>query len=273
VDCASIPENLLESELFGYEKGAFTDARTSKSGILELANNGSLLLDEIGDLSLGLQAKLLRVLQEHKFRRLGGKEEISVDFRVISATNQDIIKLIKEKKFRSDLYYRINVIYIKVPPLRERKESIPFMARHFLKIFSERNKKNVQEISEETLNILMNYSWPGNVREMQNVIEGAVSLCEKDIITPEDLPPQVRKRDETSLPIPSPSTFLPFKEAKKQWVMTFERSYLQELLKKHNGNISATAKEAGVDRKTIHRLIKKMGIEIFDNKGGDENMG
>lgn len=258
VDCGALPESLLESELFGYEKGAFTGALTQRPGIFEFANNGTLFLDEIGNFGLSLQAKLLRVLQEHQFRRVGGRKLIDVDIRVISASNQNLKKAVDEKKFREDLYYRLNVISITLPPLRERKGDILLLAEYYLKKYSKLNRRAIEGVSEAAMRFLERYFWPGNVRELQNVIERAVSLTENETIQSEDLPVSIRK-SETYSPIPG---YLSFREAKREWVNKFENRYLQDLLKRNNGNISRAAKAAGLNRKTIYRLLKKHKLKI-----------
>jgi len=259
VDCASLPETLLESELFGYERGAFTGALSTRPGIFEYANGGTIFLDEVGELSPSLQAKLLRVLQERQFRRVGGRQLIQVDVRVISATNQDLIQAVRDGRFRKDLYYRLNVVPIHLPPLRERKEDIKPLVRHFLRYFSQRDHRPLREVSQAAMELLERYPWPGNVRELQNVMERAVSLAEGEVILPEDLPEEVRKGRvppiEDEIPLD-----LPFEEAKERWIELFERRYLRELLERTGGNISQAARMAGVNRKTIHRLLKKHGL-------------
>jgi len=255
VDCASLPENLLESELFGHEKGAFTDAHATRPGIFEYANGGTLFLDEIGELSITLQSKLLRTLQERQVRRIGGRSLLSVDVRIISATNQNLLEAIKEGKFREDLYYRLNVIVIPLPSLKERKDDIPLIATHYLRYFSKSSKNEVKGISKKAMEHMERYHWPGNVRELQNVMERAVSLTDSKIIVPEDLPEQIRR-------VKDPDAFIPpagsnFKKAKKDWMDFFEKKYLSALLKRHHGNISKAALEAQINRKTIHRLLKR----------------
>ncbi len=257
VDCGALPESLLESELFGYEKGAFTGAYTQRPGIFEFAHQGTLFLDEVGNFSLGLQAKLLRVLQERQFRRVGGRRLIEVDIRVISASNHDPKEMVKEGKFREDLYYRLNVISITLPPLRERKGDIPLLAEYYLRKYSRLNHRTIKGISKEAMRFLEGYPWPGNVRELQNVIERAVSLTENEIIQPEDLPTSIRK-NRTFSPVPG---LLPFKEAKRRWVEEFEKRYFEDLLKKTDGNITRAAKEAGLNRKTIYRILRKYRIK------------
>jgi DNA-binding NtrC family response regulator len=255
VDCTSLPENLLESELFGHEKGAFTDAHVTRPGIFEYAKGGTLLLDEIGELSITLQSKLLRVLQERQVRRVGGRRLLDVDVRIISATNQNLEEAIGKGRFREDLFYRINVISIPLPPLRERKDDIPLLANHFMRHFSKGNKIEVTAISKKAMALMERYHWPGNVRELQNVMERAVSLTDSEIIMPEDLPEQIRLVQE-------PDPFVSragsnFRKVKREWTDSFEKRYLSNLLKRHKGNISKAALEVGVNRKTIHRLLKR----------------
>jgi len=193
INCGAIPEDLLESELFGHEKGAFTGAIATKIGRFEAANGGTVFLDEVGDMSPGLQVKILRVLQEKEFERVGGRKTIKVDIRVIAATNQDLARGIKDKTFREDLYYRLNVIPIDMPPLRERKEDIPVFIKHFLKTISKKKHKNVTTISPDAMSLFEEYEWPGNVREMENVIERIVVLKERGMVTEKDLPDNIKK--------------------------------------------------------------------------------
>ena len=194
VSCAALPDTLLESELFGYEKGAFTGAVNQKEGRFELANEGTLFLDEIGEITPSIQVKLLRVLQEGEFERLGGSKVLRSNVRIVSATNVDLINAIKQKRFREDLYYRLNVITINIPPLRERREDIPLLISHFLKIYQEKNNKIIDGISEDALDILTDYQWPGNVRELKNVIERAVVLTQDRVITQKDLPENISEK-------------------------------------------------------------------------------
>jgi DNA-binding NtrC family response regulator len=255
VDCASLPENLLESELFGHEKGAFTGAHVTRPGIFEYANGGTLFLDEIGELSITLQSKLLRTLQEHQVRRVGGRKLLNVDVRIITATNQNLEIAVKEGRFREDLFYRINVITIPLPPLRERQDDVPLLANHYLRHFSKGSINEVNGISQKAMELLERYHWPGNVRELQNVMERAISLTISKIIVPEDLPEQIRLAGDPDVCI-SP-TGSNYKIAKKDWMDLFEKRYLSDLLKRHNGNISKAALEAQINRKTIHRLLKR----------------
>jgi DNA-binding NtrC family response regulator len=265
VDCASLPEQLLESELFGHEKGAFTGAVKPKRGLMEVADRGTLFLDEIGELPLTLQAKLLRVLQERQLRHVGGTDQIDVDVRVVSATNRDLREAAGKGQFREELYYRINVIEIALPPLRERAGDLKLMAHAFLKRYG---GERVTGFDDGALEAFETYGWPGNVRELQNVVERACALADGNRITRLDLPeyllqgvgvrgPTTRATGGPSLP---DSGNMPLKDAKEKWMQVLEASYLRGLLERHAGNVSAAAKTAGIDRKTFHRLINKYQI-------------
>lgn len=261
IDCASLPENLLESELFGYERGAFTGADMAKRGLLESADGGTVFLDEIGDLTANIQAKLLRVLQERQFRRLGGQDLLEVNVRVIAATNRNLGELVAAGTFREDLFYRLNVVRICLVPLRERRSDIPLLARHFLKEVSCRWDMNVDKISNVAMMTLQNYDWPGNVRELRNAIEHALSLTESSQITPLDLPSHILTALE------SPTGLLPqiaFRQAKQDAMCTFERRYLEQVLGEAEGRISTAATRAGIPRTTFHRLLRKHGIRAKD---------
>jgi DNA-binding NtrC family response regulator len=263
VDCASLPENLLESELFGHEKGAFTGAVRTKPGLMETADGGTLFLDEIGELPLSLQSKLLRALQERQIRRVGGTGLVDVNVRVVSATNRNIRDAIGKGEFREELYYRVNVIEIRLPPLRDRAGDVRLLVHVFLKRYGQ---GRVTVCDDAAMAALEAYRWPGNVRELQNVIERACALADGDSIHREDLPDHVvhgvraaaggQVMAEAQLAAGS----LPLKEAKDQWMGVLEASYLRQLLERHHGNISAAAKDAGIDRKTFHRLVTKHGI-------------
>jgi transcriptional regulator with PAS, ATPase and Fis domain len=256
VDCVALPESLLESELFGYEKGAFTGANNLKRGLIEYSHGGTCFFDEITEMNIELQAKLLRVLQERQFRRVGGNELLNVNIRVISATNRQIKKAIADKRLREDLFYRLNVIPIHLPPLRDRIEDIPLFVEHFIKLFS----KSQREIgvSQEAMKYLINYGWPGNVRELRNAIERVVALSKHSLITVEDLPGEIlRNTSTTKFANGQISCSLPYLEAKEQNLLTFEKTYFCSLLDKYHGNISRVAKEAKVSRKTIYAVLKK----------------
>lgn len=258
VDCGTIPENLIETELFGYIKGAFTGAVETQKGLVEIARRGTLFFDEIGNLSLNLQAKLLRLLQEREFRPIGGRELIRADIRIIAATNKDLFSLVKDGSFREDLFYRLNVFPIYIPPLRERKEDIPVLANHFIRKYSKESGKNVSYISAEAMKILFLYDWPGNIRELENVIHRAVILSRGDTLRPEEI--IISKTEEIKVP----RTLRELKEAKKRLkarsVEGIERSFLIDALSRNNWNISKAAEEVGMQRTNFHSLMKKYGI-------------
>ena len=270
VDCASLPEQLLESELFGHEKGAFTGAVKGKRGLMEVADRGTLFLDEIGELPLALQVKLLRALQERQLRRVGGTSVIDVDVRVVSATNRDLREAVKQGQFREELYYRVNVIEIHLPPLRERAGDGRLLAHAFRARYG---GERVTGFDESALEALDAYAWPGNVRELQNIVERACALADGARVTRADLPGHVLEgvglrtaaAQTATSRAPVDATVasgeeLPLKEAKERWMHVLEASYLRQLLERHAGNISAAAKSAGIDRKTFHRLINKYQI-------------
>ena len=270
VDCPSLPENLLESELFGHEKGAFTGAIRTKFGLMETADGGTLFLDEIAELPLGLQVKLLRALQERQIRRVGGTSVMDVDVRLVSATNRDLREAVAKGQFREELYYRVNVIEIRLPPLRDRLGDLKLLAHAFLKKYGQ---GRFSGFDGDTLAVLEAYAWPGNVRELQNIIERACALADGERITTLDLPEHIlsaARRQEAqpgraagggaSEPLTSGAD-LPLKEAKERWMHVLEGSYLRDLLERHGGNISAAAKAVGIDRKTFHRLIGKYQIK------------
>jgi len=260
VDCAALPPTILESELFGYEKGAFTKASKPKVGLLESAHKGTIFLDEICELNFDLQAKLLKVLQERQFRRLGGQKLIDVNIRIISATNKNPEKAMLENRLREDLYYRLNVIPLYLPPLRERKEDIPLLTDYFLKKFCKDSKKKMMKISSEAISCLQSYHWPGNIQELQNFMERLVSVNNKVVITLKNLPLEFQENYELQTEILSYD--LSLKDARKKWVGKFEKSYLLNLLTKCNGNISKVAKLAQVNRMTIYRMIHKYNIKF-----------
>jgi two-component system, NtrC family, response regulator HydG len=249
VNCAALPETLLESELFGYEKGAFTGAAGRKEGRFELANGGTLFLDEVADLSLVTQPKILRVLQEGEFERLGATRSIQVDVRIVAATNQDLADMVKDKRFREDLYYRLNVITVRVPPLRERHEDIRVLAQHYLRVYAAKNGRKLEGFSNEALERLESYAWPGNVRELENLIERTVLLARKDRIDAEDLPEEVAgvKR--------------PPRDAILELVGTpladIEQRLLDETLRITGGNKTQAAKLLGIDVRTVARKLER----------------
>ena len=255
INCGALPENLLESELFGHEKGAFTGAISSRKGIFEVADKGTIFLDEIGDLSLTTQMKLLRVLQDGEFRGVGGTRQIKVDVRIISATNKNLEDCIKQGLFREDLYYRINVIAIDLPPLRERKDDIASLAKHFLEKYNPLKSKGgaPKRISSEAMSLLLNFDWPGNVRELENIIERAVALQEGPCILPEDLPVGVGFQP-AHIPTITGENFRDARTA-------FEKNFLINILKKANRNISLASKKAGISRRHFYEKMKLHGIK------------
>jgi DNA-binding NtrC family response regulator len=251
VHCAALAESLLESELFGHEKGAFTGAQARKRGRFELAHEGSLFLDEIGEINQNVQIKILRVLQERKFERVGGEETVEVDVRIIAATNKNLKEEIEKGSFREDLYYRLNVVNIHIPPLRERRDDIALLAHAFMHEFAQENGKNIEGIDSQARACLFSYRWPGNVRELRNCMESAVVMARGSIIQADDLPPSVRSAEEPgSIRIP-PGTSMA--EA--------ERIIIAETLLAQGGNKSRTAELLGIGRKTLHRKIEEYGIE------------
>ena len=253
VHCAALTETLLESELFGHEKGAFSGAVARKRGRFELANGGTIFLDEIGEINQNVQIKLLRVLQEKKFERVGGEETIDVDVRVVAATNKNLLEEIKNGNFREDLYYRLNVVHIEVPPLRERKEDIPLLVAEFIKTYAKENSKEIEGLDNKTRSILYNFDWPGNIRQLKNCIESAVVMCQGNVITVDDLPPGIVSTNENeSIKIP---LGIPMEEA--------EKIIITENLAYFKGNKSKTADVLQIGRKTLHRKIEEYKIEDF----------
>jgi transcriptional regulator with PAS, ATPase and Fis domain len=254
VNVAALPESILEAELFGYEKGAFTGADARKLGLFEQASGSTLFLDEVGDLKRDLQVKLLRALQEREILRVGGSERVPVDVRIVAATNQDLERAVREGRFREDLYYRLNVIPIVLPPLRERRTDIPLLVEHFVKKYTAGGRQ--KEVSEQALSILISYDWPGNVRELESVIERALLLSEGERIVPEDLPAAVRSgiaapRGPLSLEIPDAGIDL---EA-------LERSLIVKALDKVDGNVSRAARLLGLSRRTLQYRLEKIQQE------------
>ena len=250
VNCGGFPEALIESELFGYEAGAFTGATKAKPGRFGLAEGGTLFLDEIGDLPPLLQVKLLRVLQEKTYEPLGGVQTLKADVRIVAATNRNLEEMVAEGTFRQDLYYRINVIELKIPPLRNRMEDVPLLIDHFIEHFSTLHDKDIDNISPRALNVLMGYDYPGNVRELDNIIEHACILCQGSLITEERLPDWVLPAIENL------GTALTLEEVEKQFIIS--------VLKKNNWNRLATARELKIHKTTLYRKIKKLGIELPD---------
>jgi two-component system nitrogen regulation response regulator NtrX len=253
VNCAAIPEELIESELFGHEKGAFTGALARRRGRFELADGGTLFLDEIGDMSLKTQAKVLRALEEQAFERVGGTDTVKVDVRVIAASNRDVEALIRDGRFRDDLFYRLSVIPIEVPPLRLRKEDIPLLVDHFIGIFGAENGKRIRTVSGEALAYFLLYDWPGNVRELRNMVERLVIMAPREVIGPEDLPAPLRPKD---LVVETGEKERSLKKVRD----TFERWYILAELRAHDWNMTRTAERLGIERSHLYRKIKTYGI-------------
>ena len=256
VNCAAIPEDLIESELFGHEKGSFTGATTMKRGKFDQANNGMLFLDEIGDMSLKAQSKVLRILQEQRFERVGGSRTIKVDVRVIAATNKNLEKEITKGTFRDDLYFRLNVIPIRVPPLRERVDDMQELVDELLDEFSLDTKKERKSLSHEALELLKKYSWPGNIRELKNLVERMAIMYPGKVIDAKDIPPPFNTSRIEESKLDSFFTFDSFKEARE----TFERDFIASKLEQFGGNISKTAEAIGVERSNLHKKIKLYGL-------------
>jgi two-component system nitrogen regulation response regulator NtrX len=250
VNCAAIPHELIESELFGHEKGSFTGAFESKKGKFELADEGTLFLDEIGDMSLATQAKLLRVLETQEFQRVGGSKKIKVDVRVIAATNKNLEEEIKKMNFREDLFFRLNVIPIYVPSLRERKDDIPLLVEHFLNLLAQQYGQKIKKISKATLEALISYDWPGNVRELKNTIERFVIMNPSDVIDIKDIPSFKGGKSDYS-------SFKTLREAREQ----FEKDFILKRLQENNYNVSKTAEELEIERSNLHRKMKSLRIE------------
>jgi two-component system response regulator PilR (NtrC family)/two-component system response regulator HydG len=249
VNLAAVPEGLVESELFGHVRGAFTDARTDRKGLFAEANGGTLFLDELGEMPLGLQPKLLRVLQEHEIRPVGASKTQRVDVRVVAATNRDLEDMMSQSAFREDLYYRLNVVQIDIPSLRQRPDDVLPLVEHFLSTSAERNRGRRVTVSREAQKALLSYSWPGNVRELQNIIERGVALCRGDCINLDDLPSQVRDQKNDD--------FLTTALARKMSLAELEKEYILKVLADEGGNKTKTAKRLGLDRKTLYRKLEE----------------
>ncbi|HEU4682999.1 MAG TPA: sigma-54 dependent transcriptional regulator [Nitrospira sp.] len=271
VNCAAIPETLIESELFGHEKGSFSGATSMKRGQFEQADGGTLFLDEIGDMSLSTQAKVLRALQEQQFTRVGGTKLLKVDVRVLAASNKDLLKEIEKGAFREDLYYRLNVVPIVVPPLRERREDIPLLIRHFLKLHSEEQGLRIKEITPEAMNIFQQYDWPGNIRELRNLIERLMIMVPGPVIdtAQANLSLHVRPSSAASVPTPgqngpagSPALFTQSFDSLRDARNAFEKEYISRKLREHHWNISRTAEDLKIERSHLHRKIKLLDVEM-----------
>lgn len=259
VNCAALPETLLESELFGHEKGAFTSAVGQRRGRFELANHGTIFLDEVGDVPAAMQAKLLRVLQERRFERVGGSESIAVDVRVIAATNRPLQRMVKHGTFREDLYYRLNVIKIELPPLRERIEDIPLLAQHFIEKFTPVGMVPKQ-LAPQATEVLLNYRWPGNIRELENAIERALVTAQDSLIRPENLPPHLLAPALEKYPF-KVTLDQPLPDIVNEALTAIERQYIRKALQKSHGNVGRCAKICGLSRRSITSKIAEYGID------------
>lgn len=267
VDCAVLSENLLESELFGHIRGSFTGAVTTKLGLFEIADGGTVFLDEVGNISLSIQAKLLRVLQEREFTPVGGTKSKKVDIRLIAATNKDLEKMMKEGTFREDLYYRLNIVPIYLPPLKEREEDIPLLAIHFLKKYSEQMGKKIRGFSPEAMEKLLRYQWPGNVRELENIIERTVVMMEEEMVRPEHIILPGQKKQEEGYPY-IPMTTEELKEVKKQLrekaVEEIEKAFVLNALERNQWNVTKASEEVGMLRPNFQALMRKYNIRVRD---------
>ncbi len=272
VNCAALPESLLESELFGHEAGSFTGANRDRKGIFEMAHNGTIFLDEIGDMPLHLQTKLLRVLQEKEFMRIGAEKTVRVDVRIIAATNQNLKALVDKGLFRQDLYYRLSVITLEVPSLKQRLKDIPELVMGFIKTLSMKINPDVKSISHESLSIMQSYSWPGNIRELINVVERAIILCDGDEITPLDLPQELLFVDDSTqtnqlLPLECfIEQKMSWKEVKTNYLKRIEQLYFTQILQYNAGNIAASAKQAGVTTRALYDKMTKYNLDKNDYK-------
>ncbi len=260
VNCAAIPEELIESELFGHEKGAFTGATEKKRGKFDLAHEGTIFLDEVADMSLKAQAKILRILQEKKFERVGGNKVIDMDVRVLAATNKDLEKEMESGRFRQDLYYRLHVIPLHVPPLRDRKEDIPFLAERFLSDFAAKEGQQLKTLTDDALEQLMSHNWPGNVRELKNIIERLIILTPSNEIRADDIPELNVKTEQSAVTLESPTISDSFKDAK----LVFERQFIIKKLEEYDGNISKTAEAIGLERSNLHKKLKSLKVATKD---------
>jgi DNA-binding NtrC family response regulator len=301
-DCGAVPPNLIESELFGHEKGSFTGAMMTRQGLFELADGGTLFLDELGELPIDLQPKLLRALEQREVRRVGSSKPLKVDVRIIAATNRNLEEEVRAGRFRQDLFYRLSVVRLHLPALRERADDIPMLIQHFLKTGPYNRggdgNQRVKHVARDAMTALQNYPWPGNVRELVNVVERAISFCDGDTLSATDLPDYVRaakppssSRPETrrgqtapgaiasagaslAAPPKPPEEMLAegvtFKDAKERWVAAFERDYILSLLRRHSGNISHAARDADIDRKYFRKLMKKYDIEAAGLDADDD---
>ncbi|MET0500107.1 MAG: sigma-54 dependent transcriptional regulator [Candidatus Binatia bacterium] len=266
VDCGALTETILESELFGHVRGAFTGALADKKGVFEEAQGGTCFLDEIGGISANMQARLLRVLQEHEIRRVGGKDWVKVDVRVVAATNHNLAEAVSEGDFRQDLYYRLDVVSVQLPPLRERVEDIALLARHFLQRYTRESDKSITVISDEAMELLCDYSWPGNIRELENAIEQAVALSYQSVLTPDDLPEAVRDHAAAkSLHLDSQNQQFLFPDTPT--LEEVKKRYVLHVLSHNQGNVSRTARVLNIDRRSLYRMLARFKIEPFFKQG------
>jgi two-component system, NtrC family, response regulator HydG len=265
INCSALTETLLESELFGHTKGSFTGAIQDKKGLFQEADQGTVFLDEIGEISPSVQVKLLRVLQDGDMRSIGANQSVNVDVRIIAATNRDLYQLVKKGIFREDLFYRLNVIGVHLPPLRDRIDDIPLLAYHFLKSLSKRMNKKLEQISIDAMQSLQEYRWTGNVRELENVIERAAVLCQGPTITAKDLPTKILGQTFYVSDSPKDSndfSRLSYQEAKEKALYQFNRNYIRGLLQQTAGNISLASIKAGMDRSNFKKIIRKCDITV-----------
>jgi two-component system nitrogen regulation response regulator NtrX len=256
VNCAAIPEDLIESELFGHERGAFTGATAKKRGKFDLAHEGTIFLDEVADMSLKAQAKILRILQEKKFERVGGTKLIPTDVRVLAATNKDLEREMEEGRFRQDLFYRLNVIPLRIAPLRERKEDIPMLISRFLKEFSVKEGEPEKNMTPEAVDLLMEHNWPGNVRELKNITERLFIMTSANVITAGNVPALFREDDQGL-----PNALEPLPDSYKEAKWYFEKRFIENKLREFDGNVSRTAESIGLERSNLHRKIKSYGLD------------
>lgn len=263
VNCGALPANLIESELFGHEKGAFTGAATMRKGLLEEAQGGTFFFDEITEMDPAMQSKLLRVIQERTVRRVGGNRELPIDVRIVSATNRDPEEAVKLKHFREDLFFRVAVVTLQIPPLRKRPDDVPALAQHFLKEISESYNRQIEGFTPQVMEKLHGYSWPGNVRELRNVIERAVSLATKSVIREDDLPSQLQKASKRRVQIDAVESY---ENAKSKLLDQFQIEYFSQLMSEEEGNITRVAQRAGVDRKTVYRILNAVGLTREEEK-------
>jgi DNA-binding NtrC family response regulator len=269
VNCPNLPENILESELFGYKKGAFTHATQDRKGLFREAEGGTIYLDEIGDISPTLQTKLLRVLQDKEIRPLGQNKSVKVDVRIIASTNRDLEAKIKDGSFREDLFYRLNVLSLQMPPLRERSEDIPLLVEHLLAKFIKEFNKRPKSVAVELMHKFMSYQWRGNVRELENVISRAVLLAPEDTIRPEDVDWLPDPGDDCLMPKDFMS--LPYKDAKARVLERFNREYISSLLLRHNSNVTRAAKECGLERQALQQVMRRYGIKSKSFQSDDDS--